>query len=327
LQAAGVALVAAALAGAGEVDRLVVALETAGHLPGALEATTESTESIPLGATAPAVHEITAAYGIAVRELASELLLRVGYGWADGALAAGSVIGNAPGERYAVRAVPLSVGWRATFLPYRVRPLVGVDAGGRFLDVEYRRTGAAPVASGWSFVLGLRGLVGLHADVTKMLAARLFFEARWSRDAQVDGAPDLDLSGFGAGLAVVATFDRPELAPPGPVSDDEAPALRDYGDAGPSRLSQASEVIRQADDAARARRFIEAEALYRKGVSLLPRDPETRRNLEAPVLVDWARTLVEIGRSEEAKRVVEQALEIDPRLESAQKLLDRILYP
>jgi len=162
---------------------------------------------------------------------------------------------------------------------------------------------------------------------------RIFAEAGYSQALEVLHAPTVDPTFFGFGFAVAARFNRPE---PGaltqePVLDgdagDEEPLLADHGPAGDSRLARASALIRQADEKMRRRDFIEAERLYREGVGRLPHDPLTRQNLEVPVRIDWAKVLVEVGRRDDARMVLQEALRIAPTDEVAKALLDELGGP
>lgn len=316
-------VVTPASAPARQIDRLFLSVETIGHIPKTLDRLTDNTERLSLSALKPILHETGIIYGVGVTELSSQIVMRIAYRFASGNFPPDSFIGNAGVSRYALSGVPLSVGWRMTFLPYRVRALLGVDAGGAFTHMRYERIDAGPVDSGWAWAWEIRGIGGVHVDIWQWLSARVFVEGRYGRAVVVTQGPEYSPSGLGIGIAIAATFDRPKAkalaAKPIDTGDDDD-SLREYSSLGASRIDHAFEVIRQADEAVKRRDFIDAEALYRRGVHLLPRDEETRRNVEVPVRVDWARCLIDVGRTDEAIRALDEALSIDPNHPAARRL-------
>jgi tetratricopeptide (TPR) repeat protein len=144
----------------------------------------------------------------------------------------------------------------------------------------------------------------------------------------VERGPDVEPTGIGFGLALVATVTPAALSSlasaDGEVEDGR---LRDYGPAPSDGLEVAFALIRDGDEAAKKRDFIKAEDCYRRGLGRLPQDGETQRNVAAPVHVDWARALVEIGRTAEARRALDRALEIVPEFEAARLMLERLPMP
>jgi hypothetical protein len=311
-------------AGAQDIDRIVGVLELTAHPPYGLDAIGPATEDLRLSTLRPVLHEVSLLYGAGISELHSEILMRLGYRFAAGDFPAASVFGSARATHYDVDAVPVMLGWRMTFLPFRVRPLLGVDVGGSITRVSYDRLQATTLTSGWVWSWEGRLFAGAHADVWQFVGARLFVEARAARNVFVAQGVPLRTTGIGIGLAITAALDRPEVEalsqPPPSIDDAEDDDLRQYGTLDANRMDRAFDIIRQADDAKKARDFIEAEGLYRRGVHLLPRDTETRRNVEVAVRVDWAECLTEIGRKDEAAAVLDEALAIDPTHARAQSL-------
>ncbi|MBI3178106.1 MAG: hypothetical protein HYZ27_00505 [Deltaproteobacteria bacterium] len=308
------------------IDRVVLEAEVDGHIPAELATVSDSTRTLELEALGLPVQGARVGYGIGVTLLASEILLRTGYRFARGDLPQGSVIDSLPAESYAFDAVPVTAAWQATLLPYRFRLLVGAEAGGQMARLSYRAE--ENLTSGWTWRFELSGRLGVHADILPWLGVRLFAQARWAQPVAVTHAPTLDLTGVGFGLSVAANFDRPK---PGALSapklEEDEDLLRDYDSLGPSRLDEAFALIREGDEKRGRRDYIAAEDLYRRAVKLLPRDALTRRNVEAPVRIDWAACLKEIGRAHEAKTVLEEALKIDPQNARARAALRALGAP
>ncbi len=324
--ALGVLLVAVpARAALDPIDRLVLEAEFDGHIPAKLPAIDDGTRTLQAESLGIPLAAVRLSYGIGVTPLASEIVLRTGYRFARGDLPEGSVIDSLPATSYAFAAVPVSAAWQATLLPYRFRILVGTEVGGQMARLSYG--GAEDLRSGWTWRFEMSGRLGVHTEILPWLGVRLFAQARWAQPVAVAHAPSLDLTGIGFGLSVAASLGRPKpgaLSAPKVEADEEL--LRDYDTLGPSRLDEAFALIRDGDQARGRRDFVAAEELYRRAVKLLPRDDETRRNVEVPVRVDWAACLGEIGRAREAKTVLEEALKIDPKnagARAAWRALDR----
>lgn len=306
-----------------DVDRLLFSAEGMGHVPAPLTADGRAT----LGQTHPWLHEVALAYGVGIGQLGSDVLLRVGYrfGHADlltpthdpGGTAAGL------GDSIDLTACPISLGWRLTLLPYPVRPLLGLDVGGALSSLQVSRPGQTPTPADWRWGWGVRGIAGVHWDLAAHVGLRGFVEARWAQAVLSQGTADVAMSGFGAGLAILVSMDRvgsAAWAAPGPSAP---PLLKDYGTAD-TRLERAFVPIRAADEARNRGDFVAAERFYAEGIGLLPQDAETRRNVEIPVRLDWARTLVQVGRRYDALAVVDAALAIDPRNHAAVSLRQKL---
>jgi tetratricopeptide (TPR) repeat protein len=250
--------------------------------------------------------------------------MRAGYRFAAGQFPDGSGFGSHDVSGYSLASVPLTIGWRMTFLPYRVRPVLGVDGGGAFTRLRYDLVDENPVESDWLWTWELRGVVGVHVDVWEWLVARLIVEGRYAGGVFMPQGPEYSATGVGIGLAVAASFDRHEAssfaaAEPRDQGGGDG-ALRQYQRLGEPRLDRAFELVRQGDDAVARRNYVDAERFYRRAIGIMPRDPETRRNVEAPVRVDWARTLIETGRFAQAREVLDAALAIDPENRRAREL-------
>ncbi|MBI5511137.1 MAG: hypothetical protein HY903_20440 [Deltaproteobacteria bacterium] len=299
-------------AGAADFDRLFFELDTSAHWPQALAAPTPTTSTISFSAVRPVLHEVGVLYGVGSRSLAGDVVMRSGYRFAQGSLPPASKIGNADGDRYALNAVPILFGWHMTFLQARVRPLLALEAGGLVSKLEYGRVGDAPLSSGWAWCFSARGGVGAEVAVWEYLTARVVLQGEWTEAAAAAHGPGLSMSHLGVGVGLVA---RPPLLGRGDasaVADDDT-GLRDYeGGGAVGRAADAAALIRAGDAAVKKRDFIAAEDRYRRGVAALARDPETRRNVELPVRLDWARVLVEVGRGADAAVVLTEGLEIDP---------------
>ncbi len=318
-----VPLLTASVAAATPRETMVVALEALGHVPTTLAPLTPDTAELGLAQLGPPLHEVGALWGLHVAELGADLLLRTGYRFARGALPEGSRIGSAVAERYGLDAVPLGLGLRSRLLPFRVQLLLGFDAGGTIVHARYTRAGGDAVRGGWSWTWEGRLLAGAELAVWEWLSAALYVEGRLGQALVVERAPDIDPTGIGIGLSLSARFARPTGAPASaePGTHDGTD-LKEYSTVGPSRLDQAFALIREADEKAKRRDFIAAEDLYRRALGLLPLDAETQRNVAAPVHVDWARTLVEIGRSADARAALRKALEIAPDFAAARQMLE-----
>jgi hypothetical protein len=306
---------------AAQFDNLFFAVDTSAHWPSSLAPEDASSENLSLSQLRPVVHEAAFLYGVGTKALRGDVVMRLGYRFATGAFPPGSRIGNSAATGYSLEAVPIAVGWQMTLLDTPVRPVLDVEGGGSVGRVGFDRATEARVSSGWKWCWGLRAGIGAHVDVWQWIGVRLLLSGEWSQELWMDRGPALSMSHVGLTLAVVA---RPPLEP---AAGTPAPAdkelIREYTPAeGAGRMSDAFTVIREGDQAARRRDFIAAEASYRKGVDLLPRDHETRVNVEVPVRADWARALIEIGRATEAVLVITEALRIDPASPRAQAIVE-----
>lgn len=288
-----------ALAVGNETDGISVGLEFGGHFgtgPGNLSRTQED---VSFGELGPPIDEIAVTFGATVDELASELALRLGYGFAQG-----SADSDAGDVDYAIRRIPVTLAWRAALLSGPVHPLIGADLGGLWTSGRYE--GAFNGESGTGFGFSARFLAGVDLDAGPRTRLRAFAQYRLDPDRAIPGGPDLSGSHVGFGLGAVFRFDRPE--------PDEGPggrlALNDASD--DRNAEDAYALIRRADELARAGRAVEAERAYAQGVRRLPRDRQTRENVEVPVRVDWARQLVKVGRRSDALSVLEAAIAITP---------------
>jgi hypothetical protein len=254
--------------------------------------------------------------------------MRAGYRFADGSFADGSSIGSHQVSGYRLASVPLTIGWRLTFLPYAIRPLIGVDGGGAFTRLRYDLVDESPIESDWLWTWEVRGVAGVHVDVWEWLVARLVIEGRYASGVFMSQGPEYSATGLGIGLAIAASFDRPSAsslaAAPPADRDEEDGELRRYDRPGKSPLDRAFELVRQGDRALARHDFIAAERHYRRAVRMMPRDQETRRNVEVPVRVDWARALIETGRSAEARETLDTALGIDPENTKALELRQQL---
>jgi len=319
------AVAAPSLAGAGaapEHQRLVFGAELFMHPPAATPVLNDDTPTLSRRNLRPLVDEAALSFGASYPALALDVVLRGGYTWFGDHLPKGSHLGNVSTPRYTGESVPLTVGMRLRPFPWVVAPTFGAGAGVRIARAQLERVLSPTFDSGWSFLPMLRGSFGLEAALTDSVTLGLAADAQWSRTLSIPVAPDIDFSGFAFGLAVVLRIEPAALVRRDKSTGDTD--LRDYGPALSLRLGKAGELIRAADEAKRSRSFIDADRLYRQGVGKLPRDPETRRNLEVPVRVEWAEVLVEIGQLGEARTVLREALEIDPAYPPAQALYQRI---
>jgi hypothetical protein len=308
---------------------MVLGLELNGHVPGGVGTVDRDTQSLALSDLGPFVHETAISAGVGFPELDLELALRLGWGFAFGSLPKGSVVGGADTVGYSLSAVPIAMGGRMLLgpAPWPFRFLLGGELGGQVVRMKY-----------WSWRFGGRLYGGVHADVWQNLGVRLYAEGRFSQKLGMSVGPDVRLGLFGFGLAVVMALEpKPSRAQPEPTvageaargQTDGAPApatnATDAPDAAASvSIELASATIRQADKAKARRDYVAAERLYREGVRQLPQDPETRRNLEVPVRVDWAKTLIEVGRSDDAMDVLREALQINPEDPAARALIGEL---
>ncbi len=308
-------------------DRASIGIEVNGHVRGSAARIDGDTQSVALSNMGPMAHETALSFGIGIPDVAGELVLRIGYGFASGSLPAGSIIGGAETTGYSLSAVPVTMGWRTITAPWLVRFLVGVDLGGQVARMSFDSPDRAQLGGGRSWCFGGRAVAGVHVDVWEFIGVRLYAEGRLSQELAVKEGPDVGLNLFGFGLAVVAAPEQLARASLGAPVDTSAAADRDGEpmlDDADSALSRAAAIIREADEAKARRDFIAAEELYRRGVPLLPRDPDTRRNLEVPVRVDWAKVLVEVGRSRDAREVLREAQKIKPDDRDVRALLEEL---
>lgn len=287
-----------ALAVGAETDGVSVGVELGGHF-GAGPSTLSRTEAeVGFADLGPPLDEVALTLGATVEELRSELALRIGVGFARG-----SADSDGGEVNYAIQRIPVTLAWRAAFLNGPFHPLLGVDIGGLWTSGRYDGAffGESEREFGWS----LRALAGTELDAGDSTRLRAFVQYRLDPDLAIPGGPDLEGAHLAFGLGLVFRFARES-------SGDRRFAERAELPDRPDDLSDAYEVIRRADAHARAGRPIEAERAYAEGVRRLPRDRQTRENVEVPVRIAWARQLVKIGRRDEALEVLEAALAIRP---------------
>jgi hypothetical protein len=308
---------------AAQLDNLFFAVDTTAHWPGSLAPEDASSGSLSLAQLRPVVHEAAFLYGVGTRILHGDVIMRLGYRFATGAFPRGSRIGSADVTFYSLSAVPIAVGWQMTLLDTPVRPVMDVEAGGSIASVGFDQLVEPRVESGWKWCWALRAGVGAHADVWEWVGVRLMVGGEWSRELWMERGPALSMSHVGLTLAVVA---RPPVKA---AAEKPAPAdkelIREYTPVqSAGRMNDAFAAIREGDLSMRRRDFIAAEASYRKGVGLLPRDSETQKNVEVPVRADWAKALIEVGRAPDAAEVITEALRIDPASTRAAAVVDEL---
>ncbi len=294
-----------------ETQGLVFGVELGGHFgagPGALSRTAPEVSFAELG---PPVDEVALTFGSRVDALRSELALRVAYGFASGSADAGGTDVD-----YSVRRIPITFAWRAAFLDGPVHPLLGVDAGLLWTSARYR--GAFEGEAGFDLGFTLRALGGVDFDVGESSHLRAFLQYRLDPGRTVVGGPDLGGEHLAFGLGYLVSFDRPEPRVRPPATGP----LRSAGTG--SGLEDAFEWIRRGDALAREGDAAAAVRAYQRGVELLPRDPQTRKNVEVPVRVDWAEQLARAGRREEAIEVLQSARRITPADASVLDALRRL---
>jgi len=308
-------------AAAEEIEKLTFGLEVSGHLPGDAPLLVEGDKRIDATDLSPPVHTFALTYGVVLPTISSELLLRTGYRFASGSFPEGSIIRSQTITGYSLSAVPVGIGWRMVIAPSWIRFFAGAGIGLTFANFTYEGSG---LANGWHTQVYLRGLIGIHLGFGDSWGIRLFGEGLLQSDLDMAPAPTVSFDGLGAGATLVIEVDRPEPGSMATPEESGEPMLRDFGHNAAGGMEAASALIREADDAARIRDFIRAEELYREGVHKLPRDPRTRRNLEVPVRIDWAKALIEIGRSTDAREVLLEAQRIEPGNPQVQELLDSI---
>jgi len=321
-------------------DRAFVALELNGHVGATTKGINRNTDSIALSELEPFAHETALSFGIGMSDISSELALRVGYGFASGSLPQGSVIRGAETRGYSLAAVPLAMGWRLLTGGGSLSFFAGVDLGGQMTRMRYESPDRAMLGGDWSWSFGGRAVAGLHVDAWEFVGIRLYAEGRLAQDLTIEEAPDVGLTLVGVGLAVVAAPEQltrvslgawvdsepnveasaPEQEPAEEARDDALPFMEE----GISSMERASQLIRDADAARAQRDFINAERLYREAIRLLPRDPETRRNLEVPVRIDWAKVLIEVALFADAREVLGETAKIAPEDKNIRALLDQL---
>lgn len=282
-----------------ETQGLAFGVELGAHFGAGPNELSRTEPEIGFGELAPPIDEVALTLGSRVDALRSELALRVAYGFARGNADAGTGT-----VEYAVRRVPLTLAWRAILFDGRVRPLLGVDAGVIWTGARYR--GAFAGEAGLDLGLTLRALAGIDLAVGDASHFRLFLQYRRDPGRTVVGGPDLRGDHLAMGLGYAITFDRPEP----PATPTTGAPFRSAGTG--SGLDEAFAWIRRGDERARRGDAIGAERAYSRGVELLPRDADTRENVELPVRLDWASQLVAVGRREDAIEVLEAAREIQP---------------
>lgn len=297
---------ASAAAVGDETDGISLSLELGGHFGAGPDEIDRTDASLDFHTLGPPIDEIAVAFGATVEELASELALRIGYGFASG---------DTGDVSYSVTRIPLTLSWRAALFGGKLRPLLGVDVGAMWTGVRYEGAFASDAGLGLSFTL--RGLVGGDFAVGERSSLRAFLQYRLDPSRTVVGGPNLDADGVAFGLGYVIRLGRPER------SDERRDrALRSEGTT--SGLDEAFEWIRRGDEAARRGDAVGAERAYAQGIELLPRDQETRENVEAPVRVDWAKQLLEVGRRDEAIEVLLVAKEISLEPKKINRMLRRL---
>lgn len=309
-------------------DELAFVLDLRGHAPATTPRLGDDVTHLASSELGGWVDELGLAYGIGTSGLASDLVLRVGLRRARATLPSGSLVGENEIDEARHDAYPVGLVWTTSFLPTRIRPLVGLAAGGSMA----RASVAGPsggISSGWGWRWAASLLIGAEADLTRNWGLRVFAEARAEQRVELpDGAPAIGGSRVGAGLAFFARFGRPakeELAR-GKLEDDRDALLANYDDGSRSRMDTAFAEIRAGDAAARTGDWVGSETHYARGVRLLPKDAATRRNVELPVRVDWARALVQLGQRKAAREVLVEALAIDPDHVAARELLGQLGY-
>lgn len=273
-----------------------------GHLPsgGSIERASEEIDAFALG---PPLDEVSVGWGVSVPALASELTLRVGYGFSSGA----SDDGLGREVRYSVRRFPVVAAWRATFFDSALRPMLGAELGYAWGRAQYGGAFSASSSSAAGFVA--RAVAGIEIAFSDRFGLRAFTNLQRMPTAVIPGAPDISGGSLGAGIALVLRLPRGDKDKED--SRDEPFRAFEPSAARPSR-ERAYELIRAADEAARRGDAIGAERLYREGFPGIPRDAETQRSLGVPVLISWAATLAKVGRSDDAVRLLRKALELSP---------------
>ncbi len=309
----------AALATEARPPRVYLALDLTAPWPKSLDTITPTTDTVALAALSPPIHDISFAWGALSPEERHALFMRIGYRFAQGNFPDGSVVGSNTVEQYQVRGFPWLVGLQSTFFDTPVKPVANLEAGFVIGQATYQRQDGVNVRSGYQWCRSARVGGGVHLDVSDWLGLRLLLGVEWTQALHPERGPSLAMTNVGLTLAAVGKLNSTRSRA------DDGTGLRDYGSGdSQSRNGDGYAEIRAGDEAKRRRDLPAAEAHYRKGVRMLPRDQETRLSVEVPVRIDWADLLVEIGRAQEAVEVLREAQRIAPQDRRVAVLLEEL---
>lgn len=106
-------------------------------------------------------------------------------------------------------AFPFTVGLRTAPFDTRVRPLVGGEVGGYFSAPRGGRRNESPSGAEWTW--SMRALAGIHVELARLLALRVYADAQWAqrpRDARLWGHV---FSSLGVGCEVLMRLPAPRL--------------------------------------------------------------------------------------------------------------------
>ncbi|MCK5688128.1 tetratricopeptide repeat protein [Myxococcota bacterium] len=315
---------------AAEIDAMVFEASLFGHFPSSLSTVNRNTDKISLGELSPFLHELQLGYGTSLPNLKSELLFVSGYRYAGADLPSGSILSNKGAETYKLTGIPVLLTLRGGFIPIPILNTLNISFGGTAQKIDYTLVDGESLGGEWGWSWGLRAGVGASMDVGDDLKARLFFQGRLESKLNVDHAPSFSGTGVEVGLSISWRLPRETIEQinfrkeQAKSSDSNLKSFTTDETQSKSRLDRAFEIIREADNAKDIGDYIAAAQLYRRGIGLLPRDPETRKNVEAPVRIDWAWCLYETEQRDKAREVLIEALELDPELKNADELRQRL---
>ena len=298
--------------GSNKMETLIFGVEVLGQPPSGSAYRLQKNTPIPFNQTSIPFSDLALFYGVSNPELNMEFTFRLGYRRAYGELSTGSTVNSLPVSGFQYQAVPLGVGTHLYFSNHWVRPYTSIEFGGAPQTLSYLRTDEPQIDSEWNLGFELRGAIGVQLHPAPWIGIRFFVVSTFGSSLlPEDLQPGLNPTRLQGGISIVAK--RPGAADQSAIdSSDSEPLLKDYNALSNSN-NAGFEWIRRADLARKEGRLIEAEKLYRQGVRLLPKRRDIRKNLEVPVRIDWAQVLREIGRSDEAVKVLKEALAIDPK--------------